>query len=254
MSPAQVYYRLLCIARTNGPPDPCIFSSEMTAVAPALFKEDGSIRISQKSQLAKHIVGKDPNITRKQYNNSAGRVYDGCALIHRLAWPKVGTISSVYESFVGYVLASAAPDVQVCVVFDCYDQQTTKAPEQKRRRLKTGSYPDVVLEDNTSVPGNTEAFLGNMANKQHLICMLSAHLEHGGIMVIHASEERDADVIIVRKAPASSEMLRKIRCSCKSTNRLCTSCTCFKIRLPCSMFCKCRGQCENGGSVPDGCD
>ena len=88
----------------------------------------------------------------------------------------------------------------VCIVFDCYDRQTTKAPEQKRRRLKTGSYPDVVLEDSTPVPGNKEAFLGNMANKQHLICMLSAHLEHGGVAVIHAAEEGDADVVIVRKA------------------------------------------------------
>ena len=171
-SPAQLYRRLLCIARTNGPPDPCIFSSEMTAVAPALFKEDGSMRTSQKSQLAKHVVGKDPNSTRKQYDNSAGRVYDGCALIHRLAWPKVGTMGSVWETFVGYVLASAAPDVQVCVVFDCYDQQTTKGPEQNRRRLKTGSYPDVVLEYNTPVPGKKDAFLGNMANKQLLSCQL----------------------------------------------------------------------------------
>ena len=200
MSPAQLYHRLLCIASTNGPPDPCIFSSEMTAVSPALFTEDGSMRTSQKSQLAKHIVGKDPNITRKQYDNSTGRVYDGCALIHRLAWPKVGTMGCICETFVGYVLASAAPDVQVCVVFDCYDQLTTKAPEQKRRRLKTGSYPDVVLEDNTPVPGNKEAFLGNMANTQHLICMLSAHLEHGGVVVIHAAEEGGADVAIVHKA------------------------------------------------------
>ena len=83
---------------------------------------------SQKSLLAKHTIGKDQNITRKQYNNSAGRVYDDCALINRLAWPKVGTMSSVCETFVGYVQASAVPDVQVCVVFDCYDQQTTKAP------------------------------------------------------------------------------------------------------------------------------
>ena len=29
--------------------------------------------------------------------------------------------------------------------------------------------------------------------------------------------------------------------------------SCFKNRLPCSMYCKCGGQCENGGSVPDGC-
>ena len=126
MSPVQLYHQLLCIASTNGPPDPSIFSYEMTAVAPALFKEDGSMRTSQKSQLAKHIVGKDPNITHKQYDNSAGRVYDGCALIHRLAWPKVGTMAmgSVCETFVGCVQASAAPDVHVCVVFDSYDRQT----------------------------------------------------------------------------------------------------------------------------------
>ena len=30
--------------------------------------------------------------------------------------------------------------------------------------------------------------------------MLSAHLEHGGVAVIHAAEEGDADVVIVRKA------------------------------------------------------
>ena len=103
MTPVQLYHQLLCIAST---------SYEMTAVATALFKEDGSMRTSQKSQLAKHIVGKDPNITQKQYDNSAGRVYDGCALIHRLAWPKVGTVGSVCETFVGYVQpvqASSAP-------------------------------------------------------------------------------------------------------------------------------------------------
>ena len=34
--------------------------------------------------------------------------------------------------------------------------------------------------------------------------------------------------IITDKAPAPSEMLRKICCVCKSVNRLCTACTCFK--------------------------
>ena len=45
-----------------------------------------------------------------------------------------------------------------------------------------------------------QAFLGNMANKQHLIGMLSAHLVHAGVAVFHAAEEGDADVVIVRKA------------------------------------------------------
>ena len=151
MSPVQLYHQLLYIASTNGPLDPSIFSYEMTAVAPALFKEDGSMRTSQKSELAKHIVGKDPNITHKQYANSAGRVYDGCALIHRLAWPKVGTVGSVCETVVGYVQAAAAPDVHVCVVFDM------------------GSYTDVVLEVGTPVPRNKHAFLGNMVYDMHAV-------------------------------------------------------------------------------------
>ena len=50
------------------------------------------------------------------------------------------------------------------------------------------------------MPGNKQAFLGNMVNKQHLICMLSAHLEQAGVAVILAAEEEDADVVNVRKA------------------------------------------------------
>ena len=50
----------------------------------------------------------------------------------------------------------------------------------------------------------------------------------------------------IRNAPENPWFLQ-------STKRLCTSYTCFKNRLPCSMYCKCRGQCENGGSIPEGC-
>ena len=111
-----------------------IFSYEMTAVATALFKGDRSVRTSQKSQLEKHIIGrKYPSIKRKDYHNSAGRVYDGCALIHRLAWPNIGTMCSVCETFVGYVQAPAAPDVHVCVVFDSYT-----IGKQRRLQSKNG--------------------------------------------------------------------------------------------------------------------
>ena len=154
----------------------------MTSVAPTLSKEDRSISHSLRSIL----LGKF-RILRRNNDNSAGRIYDDGALIHiLLAWPKDGTMGSVCETFVGYAQASAAPDVHVCVVFDSYDRQTTKAPEQKRRRLKTGSYPDVVLEGSTPVPGNKQAFIGNMINKQHMICMLSAHLEWAGVAGILA--------------------------------------------------------------------
>ena len=132
MSPVQLYHQLLCIASTNGPPAPSIFSYEMTAVATALFREEGSMRTSQKSQLAKHIVGKDPNITHKQYDNSAGRVYDGSALIHRLAWPKIGTMSSVCETFVGM---SRCQQHQMCMFVLCL---TATISKQRRLQSKNG--------------------------------------------------------------------------------------------------------------------
>ena len=92
MSPVELYHRPLCIAIPNGPHDPGICSYEMTAVVPALFNDDGSMIIDQKSHLAKHILRKDHNITRKQHDNYTGRKYDCCTLIRRLDWPKVGTV------------------------------------------------------------------------------------------------------------------------------------------------------------------
>ena len=122
----------------------------MTTVAPALQRRRFDENLTQVTACEAYCWERSEYYAETIMTTPVDE-YDGCALIHRLAWPKVGTMGCVCETFVGYVLASAAPDVQVCVVFDCYDQQTTKAPEQKWRRLKTGSYPDVVLEDNTSV-------------------------------------------------------------------------------------------------------
>ena len=63
MLPVQLYHRLLCIASTNGPPDPSIFSYEN-------YDSCCSYTIQRRqvdnSKLAKHIVGKVPNITPKQ--------------------------------------------------------------------------------------------------------------------------------------------------------------------------------------------
>jgi hypothetical protein len=55
--------------------------------------------------------------------------------------------------------------------------------------------------------------------------------------------------IMTDMAPAPSDLLREIRCSCKSRKKLCVSCSCAKKRLPCSIHCKCEGHCENGPQV-----
>ena len=60
---------------------------------------------------------------------------------------------------------------------------------------------NLVKADIIQVPGNKQAFfVRNMRNKRHMIYMLLAHLEQAGVAVIHAAEERDVLIIIVRKA------------------------------------------------------
>ena len=60
MSQAELY-RLLSAACTGGPPDPSVFSHELTTTAPALFNDDGSMRRSAKSALARHVFKLHPD-------------------------------------------------------------------------------------------------------------------------------------------------------------------------------------------------
>lgn len=81
----ELQQRLLSIAYVNGPPDQSIFTYELATVAPSLFQDDGSMRKSQKSQLAQHIMKMSPNITEHPVEQPAATVIDGCALLYRLA-------------------------------------------------------------------------------------------------------------------------------------------------------------------------
>lgn len=51
--------------------------------------------------------------------------------------------------------------------------------------------------------------------------------------------------------PAPEILLKDIKCSCKSTNHICKSCTCSKYGLMCSIFCSCQGNCLNNTPLED---
>ena len=55
--------------------------------------------------------------------------------------------------------------------------------------------------------------------------------------------------VVTDKASAPDDLLRDIRCSCKSSTPLCKSCTCCKYHIPCSIHCHCGGQCENSSQT-----
>ena len=51
--------------------------------------------------------------------------------------------------------------------------------------------------------------------------------------------------------PAPVDLLKEVRCSCKKKEKRCINCNCFKKRLPCTLHCKCKGNCSNGTSVDE---
>jgi hypothetical protein len=105
-----------------------IISQPLATVPPALFQDDGNMSKSQKSQLAKHIQ-LDADITSQEVQGPLVKLYDGCALLHRISFQ---TVDTFFLAFVTNQGSSVSP---VTVVFDSYNVLTTKDQEQKRRRM-----------------------------------------------------------------------------------------------------------------------
>ena len=70
-------------------------------------------------------------------------------------------------------------------------------------------------------------------------------LEGFGYQVVQGTIEP----IITDMPVAPGELLCDIRCSWQKNNRLYSTCCFCKRRLPCSIHCKCKGDCLNGSSI-----
>ena len=157
---------------------------------------DGSMRKCKKSALMRYLISLSS--TRPDSAGIKGIVYDGCALIHHIPWPKLGTIVALCLMYLEYIKGLRS-NVTNVVVFDNYEVMTSKDPEQKGRRMCTQS-ADVLVSSDTPVPSSKAVFLSNKKNKQAFITMLGSYLQGADINVVHATEEGDADVVIVKEA------------------------------------------------------
>ena len=113
----ELYQRILSLAYVKGPPNASIFSYELAPIPSALFSDDVAMRKVQKSQLAHYIINKEADITSRNIPDCRIVIYDGCALLHRLHWPKIGTFNALCECFVSAVKQHSAV---ISVVFDTY--------------------------------------------------------------------------------------------------------------------------------------
>ena len=190
---AQLYQRLLANVKC-GRATSEMFSYECSPVAPAFFYDNGQMRKNNKAELMAELVKghKEDNI-----NVSACHIFDGCAYFYKLTWPVIGTMFDVAGSFIRLVNEECIDAVDITVVFDNYDVETTKKQEQDRRNPNRS--PDIVINRNTPVPTSKNDILSNPRNKQQLINLLSVALTDAGITVKHA-EDGDADTLIVSEA------------------------------------------------------
>ena len=115
----------------------------------------------------------DTNRTHPVEGQSSAVVYGGAAVLHRLSWPKLGSMETVCELFKDTFTPSV--NGSACIVFDSYNTLTTKAPEQKRRCTQSTAHPGVRLELSTPVPAK-DAFLANMNNKQAIMNLLGSYI------------------------------------------------------------------------------
>ena len=177
------------------------FEYEMTPYPMSLFK-DGSLRISTKSKLRAHLLS---DITPCERNEQLQTftVMDGGALLWLCDWKKgekFSKIFSKYEKICNGLGVNA-------IVFDGYDQESTK-DSTRSNRSKTSSATVDIVSDSCCL-SDRSTFLANYSNRSSFVEKLRQRLFENGLTVHQAPS--DADTTIVKTALRAEEMNPSIR-------------------------------------------
>ena len=130
-------------------------------------------------------------------------VIDGCALLHRIPWPKkVVTYGQLADIYVKYVEREYGPNSEV--IFDGYPENTPTCKDEchMRREGKTKA-PNINVDENIIVNIGKEPFLANKHDLRQFIDLLSAKLTNAGIPCVQAPQ--DADVLIAQTSIESAK-------------------------------------------------
>ena len=133
---------------------------------------------------------------------SAFPVTDGCAWLYHNYWAKVSNIKDLYSSFQQTLSTECGTNInQIIVLFNGYTVESTKGPDQKRRKKNLASV-EMKVDWNLPIPQNMKSFLTSSSNKQQLIDLFAQLLIDG----IHAKQATgDADMLIVKEALVKAE-------------------------------------------------
>ena len=200
MSSDQLNQRLLASSARDEASLLEILSHELSRVAPSLFDDNGELKKNNRAKLMNEIS----TILTSVLTESAFHVTDGCAWLYLIYWSKLGKIKDLYSSFQQTLLTECRTDIyQMSALFDGYTTESTKGPEEKRRKKNLASF-EVKVDWNLLIPQNMRSFLTcSSSNNQQLTDLLAQKLFVDGIHVKEATGDRD--MLVVKEAFIKTE-------------------------------------------------
>lgn len=176
-----------------------LFRYELCTYPTSLFDSPLTLRQPQKPALAEALWAKLSPEAKTQPEGNVQYVLDGGALLHRVPWPRGSpTYKEVCDLYCSYVRRKYG---RAIVVFDGYDEMSTKAMTQQRRASGKVA-ATVTFTESMSITLKKDNFLSNPKNKQRFLMMLSQALQNAGCVTYHS--DGDADLLIVKTAVESA--------------------------------------------------
>ena len=194
----QLLFQRLIIACDNSHLE-ALFQYELCTYPTALFDSPFTLRQPQKPALADALWTRLTPEAKTQPEGNVQYVLDGGALLHRVPWPRGSpSYKEVCDLYCTYVQRKYG---RAIVVFDGYDEMSTKAMTQQRRASGKVA-ATVTFTESMSITMKKDNFLSNPKNKQSFLLMLSEALQNVGCVTHHANG--DADLLIVQTAVESA--------------------------------------------------
>lgn len=166
----QIFNRIICSNKSDKDLKEC-FKYELATFPPSLFDESGRLRKTNKSILLQHLRVESTTIIPK----NEIYVLDGGYLLHHIVWPKLQTFGYIFNLYYNHLRKYKQETI---VVFDGYENASTKDAEHRRRNPKMA--PEIHFNETTPVTVTQNDFFANKKNKVGFLKIIKIGTQFGG--------------------------------------------------------------------------
>lgn len=193
-------FQRICVMKKSDEELEFYLKFELAPYPLSLFDEVG-MRKTAKASLYPLFHSIDISLDK----NNSQYIIDGGMLLYRVKWPSSCTFQRVFQEYISYLKRNFGN--HITVIFDSYNEQSTKVIERNRRSHKFSSKV-YQFTQNTPVSTTQEKFLSNYENKSKFIEQLMVELEKQSILCYQ--DKGEADGLLVEIAMQDESRLQKI--------------------------------------------